>query len=861
MPTYLEIAVNVPQVTGAFHYHLPPELEGRVLPGHFVVVPFGKQTVQGVVLCEVDEPAVPETRAVRTLLDAGTVLTPAQMALARHLSASALAPLAACIGLMLPTGLAQQADTLHTLTGQPAPEDLPALQQRLLALLEKRGPLRGRQIDRAVPRIQWRRSAGALATRGLLTRQPVLPPPTIRPKHIRTAQLITAPEKAQAAPLGSTDATRTRRTAILQALIDEPEPMDVAWVYAKSGGKLSDLQILAEKGLIRLSETEIWRDPLANIQYTPSTPPPLTADQQTAWAGIQPRLRAAAAGERVRPILLHGVTGSGKTEIYLRAVTETLALGRQAIILVPEIALTAQTVRRFLARFPGQVGLIHSRLTSGERYDTWRRARTGDLPVIVGPRSALFAPLPNPGLIVVDESHDSSYYQHTPPFYHAREAAVAYAKIAGGVCLMGSATPSVESQYQAKRGVWELVKLPARILAHKETIKAYAEKYGLPRETREKPEETLIYPAFGESQAAAAPPTRYRPLSDDAATTDLPPVRVVDMRQELRAGNRSIFSRALHETLGSTLAQNQQAILFLNRRGTATYVFCRDCGHTLTCPRCTGISLTYHQSLGKLTCHHCGYERNLPPKCPECRSTRIRHYGMGTERVEQEVKAAFPQARVLRWDWETTRKKGAHDLILHHFANHQADVLVGTQMLAKGLDFPLVTLVGIVLADVGLHLPDYRAGERTFQVLSQVSGRAGRSPLGGQVVLQTFDPKHYVMQAAAQHDYAGLYRRELAYRRELGYPPFSQLIRLEYRHPDAAQAEAEARALAAHVRRWLDAEDRRQTELIGPAPCFFTRLDALYRWQIILRGPDPASLLRRRKLADWRVEVNPQSLL
>jgi primosomal protein N' (replication factor Y) len=600
------------------------------------------------------------------------------------------------------------------------------------------------------------------------------------------------------------------------------------------------------------------------MSFIPLQPPVLTSDQESVWAAIQLGLQEAAAGQAVPPYLLHGVTGSGKTEIYLRAVAEVIQRKQQAIVLVPEIALTPQTVQRFQVRFPGQVGLVHSGLSTGERYDTWRRARQGTLSVIIGPRSALFMPLPRLGLIAVDEFHDDSYYQgESLPYYHAREAAIAYARLCGAVCILGSATPDLPSRYRAERGDWRYLHLPARILAHQQAVQ---EQMG--------------------RLAQEGKPSRYHPLENQAETADLPPVRLIDMRQELHAGNRSIFSRSLHDSLQRVLGNGQQAILFLNRRGVATYVFCRDCGHSLRCPRCD-TSLVYHhpprpgspplqvsaqlpdssnhppassrQEL--LICHHCGYQRNMPQKCPRCGSPHIRQFGTGTERVEAEVQRLFPQAHTLRWDYDTTRKKGAHELILSHFVAHRADILIGTQMLAKGLDLPLVTLVGVVLADIGLNLPDFHAAERTFQVLTQVAGRAGRSPLGGEVILQTFQPEHYAIQAAAHHDYATFYRQELAYRRQLGYPPFAQLVRLEIRHPHPDEAEHMARQLAAKVRSWIEKEDRRATQVIGPVPCFFTRLAGQTRWQIVLRGPDPASLLRERQLETVRLEVNPPSLL
>lgn len=878
MPTYLEIAVNVSQVAGVFHYHLPPELEGRVSAGHLVEVPFGKQQVQGVVLREVAVPEVAETRPVTALVDPQVALTSAQLALARHLAESTLAPLSACIGLMLPAGLGQMADIRYQLIeGAGLAGALSATQERLVELLRRRGPLFGRQIDRALPHTGWRAAARGLLQRGLLSGQSFLPPPEVQPKSVRTARLACSPEVAEAQmPLLGRPGSPAlaRRQAILRLLLREGGPIDVSWVYAESGGQREDLQALARRGLLALGESEIWRDPLAGVDFVPGEAPPLTGDQERAFSAVLEGLCQACSGRQAPPFLLHGVTGSGKTEIYLRAVAETLQRGRQAIVLVPEIALTPQTVRRFLARFPGRVGLVHSRLSPGERYDTWRRARQGELGVVVGPRSALFTPFPRLGLVVVDECHDDSYYQsESPPFYHAREAAVAYAGLAGALCLLGSATPDLESYYRATRGSWRYLTLPARILAHRQAVQAQMKRL-----------------ALGEQAS------QYRPLEQHAEAMELPPVHVVDMRQELKSGNRSIFSRALQEALAEVLRNGQQAILFLNRRGAATYVFCRDCGQSLRCPRCD-TPLVYHNPpragqaplwegaraepaeggesgpaeqgeepprpglRSGLTCHHCGYRRRLPKTCPRCGSARIRPLGTGTERVEAEVQALFPQARTLRWDYDTTRLKGAHEIILSHFAGQRADVLVGTQMLAKGLDLPLVTLVGVVLAEVGLNLPDYRAAERTFQVLTQVAGRAGRSPLGGQVILQTFQPEHYAIQAASRHDYEGFSRQELEYRRQLGYPPFARLARLEFRHPDPLQAEEAAREMAGRIRAWLEAGERRATEMIGPVPCFFARRNGLYRWQIVLRGPQPETLLRGRPLGEWRVAINPPDLL
>ena len=828
MTTYLEIAVNVPQVSGTFHYHLPPELEGLVGIGFLVTIPFGRQTVQGVVLQIVDDATVPKTKPVLEVLDPDPVVTQSQIELAKYLSEISLTPLAACVALMLPPGLSQTADTLYNLTEPgkrvaaneakvPSEDEnlhlehrrsqVTDAQKRFLNLLEVRGPLRGRQIDRALPKRNWKATAGALKNKGLVTSEPILQEPKVRPKTVRTAQLACSPAEVEA-QMDTLSRAGTpaldRRQKIMRFLIQEQAPVEVAWVYAESGGNISDLKRLEKMGLVFLGESETVRDPLDKLEFVAANPPELTSDQAQVWDQVQHGLQRTIQGETVRPYLLYGVTGSGKTEIYLRAVEYALQQGKQAIVLVPEIALTPQTVRRFVARFPEQVGLVHSRLSPGERYDTWRRARGGLISLVVGPRSALFTPFENLGLIVIDESHDQSYYQsESAPSYNARELAAVYARQIGAVCISGSATPDITTTFRAARGDWQALSLPDRILAHKEAVKAQMDRV--------------------DSQLKMVG-SKYRPLEADAETTELPPVNIIDMRAELQEGNRSIFSRALQSEISRILEYGQQGILFLNRRGMATYVFCRDCGYTLKCPRCD-IPLTYHTQSRKRTnaliCHRCHYTRNMPNKCPECSSARIKQFGTGTERVEAEVLELFPNARTLRWDWETTRQKGSHDAILSQFANHQADVLIGTQMLAKGLDLPLVTMVGAVLADVGLQLPDFRAAERAFQILTQVAGRAGRSPLGGQVILQTFQPEHYVIQQASEHDYRGFYKMELEHRRRLGYPPFARLVRLEFRGRDEFQVEQSAQNLAQQIQGWITQSGQHSTEIIGPVPCFF----------------------------------------
>ncbi|GIK08933.1 MAG: primosomal protein N' [Anaerolineaceae bacterium] len=840
---FARLAVNLPAVSGMFDYAIPDELAGQVGVGCLVTAPFGNQTVQGVVMELPDAPSVAETRPLESLLDPVPVLTAPQIELAKWMSERYLQPLAAVVGMMLPAGLSQQADVLYQLVdGRPETEDRPPspvhdqVADRLIKLLHERGPLRGRQIDRHFAKVDWRKSADWLVKRGVLRRQSILPPPRVRPKFVRVAQLAVTPAEAEAAmPSLGAKQTLARRQAALRFLVRAVDAVNVSWVYAESGCNLADLENLEERGLIRLFESEIFRDPLERVEKRTenrgleSSEVTLTQEQEAALEEITAALTALRS-PLSNNFLLHGVTGSGKTEIYIRAAQETIKREKQVIVLVPEIALTPQIVRRFLARFPGQVGLVHSKLSEGERYDTWRRAREGKLKIVIGPRSALFAPLPNIGLIVADECHDASYYQSEPPFYHAVTAAQEYARLCGAVFVMGSATPTIEQRFYST---------PLR-------LPPFLKKMG------------------GDGEGGLS---RLLSLPQRVTDSQLPPVSIVDMRAELKSGNRGIFSRALSEALAETLSRGEQAILFLNRRGTATYVFCRDCGTTLKCPNCD-TPLTYHADLrdarhpspDALLCHRCDYTRNMPKKCAVCGSAQIRQYGLGSEKVETDVQAMFPQARTLRWDWETTRQKDAHEIILTHFANHQADILIGTQMLAKGLDLPLVTLVGIVLADVGLSLPDPFASERTFQLLTQVAGRAGRSARGGQAILQTFAPDHYVIQSAARHDVDGFQKLEAEYRRQLGYPPFGRVTRLEFRHRDGAKAESEAKRVLQIVEEKIKSERRTQT-VASAVPCFFAKMDGWYRWQVLLRGPDPVSLLRGLRLDEWRVETEPISLL
>jgi primosomal protein N' (replication factor Y) len=822
MKQFAEIAVNVAGVGETFDYRVPAILQGKLNPGHLVEVPFGSQKVQGILIRLKEESGVEETKDIHALIDREPVISCMYIELAGKLAETYFQPASAYMAAMLPPGLSQKADTLYT-ADIPDDADLSSLSKLQLRIVDKlvnRGPLRGRQLDRVFRRIDWRKGMRLLNAKGWVLPQPILPPPKLSGKQINTVSLHPDVQKDSIDDLktgkqGSPASQRRRKILVL--LAREGKAVDVSYIYASTSATSADIRYLEEKGLVVVNVREVMRDPVSRMHAEGTARPELTKDQKDAWKYIEKALKSTAP----RPVLLHGITGSGKTELYLRAAEEVQKMDRQAVVLVPEIALTPQTIQRFLDRFPGKVGVIHSSLSSGERYDTWRRARSGEFAVLIGPRSALFTPMTNPGVIILDECHDDSYYQgEMAPAYHSVEAAIQLGKINNAAVIFGSATPNVDLYFRAENERWPIVHMNRRIATKK----------------------------IGEDENTG---TEFLPM---------PKVEIVDMRAELQEGNASIFSRVLQDSLKSVVSRRQQAILFLNRRGSATVIFCRDCGYTANCPRCD-FPLTYHRDTKQMHCHICGYKRGELKKCPQCGSMHIQRYGMGTERVEAELQLLIPSARVLRWDADTATGKQSEAIILSHFKHHNADVLIGTQMLAKGLDLPLVTLVGVVLADVGLNFPDYRAGERAFQLLTQVSGRAGRSRLGGKAVLQTFQPDHYAIQHASEHDFNGFYTAELDRRRDIQYPPYTRVIRFEARDLYREKAEQRAEKLSLQIICLLEKSADKTLEMIGPAPPYFGRKNGYYRWQVILKGGHPEKLIEKLKLDNWRVEINPPDLL
>ncbi|HSP56228.1 MAG TPA: primosomal protein N' [Dehalococcoidia bacterium] len=813
--SFAEVAVNAAApIRQTFTYRVPDGLEA--VPGHAVYVPFGSRTLQGIVMEVTAEAGYPEAREIEAVIDPRPLLSAERIALARWMSAHYLAPLFDCVSLMLPPGSKQR--PLTALTPLATVDEIPALgltekQARALTYIIERGEAQAEELKREMGLTNVPVVVAALLRRGFVQRSFRLARPAASPKMVRMVRLASGEDRAQrrAAELQEDgSAAAMRRAVLLEALVEEGEiSLARARALGLTPAVLRDLQA---EGLAVPEDVTMVRDPLAGRTYKYREPPVLTADQEAAVGEISAALSAGS----VRTFLLHGVTGSGKTEVYLAALDHAVSLGKRAIVLVPEISLTPQTVRRFGERFPGRVAVMHSGLALGEHFDMWHEIRDGKYDVVIGPRGALFAPQPDLGLVIIDEEHEWTYKQQDPaPRYHARRAAEELCRLAGAVLVLGSATPDVESHFRAQEGSYRLLELPDRLI--------------------------------WEGGAVRKGP--------------LPEVEVVDLREELKAGNRSIFSRSLARGIREALEAKEQVMLFLNRRGTASFVQCRDCGYVPECKSCS-VSMTYHEPEGALVCHYCRRRQALPLECPVCKGNRIRPMGIGTERVEEEAKKEFPGARTIRWDRDVTRGRDSHEAILARFLAHEADILIGTQMIAKGLDIPLVTLVGVVSADVALRLPDFRAGERTFQLLEQVAGRAGRGPKGGRVIIQTYSPDHPAIESAAAHDYHAMYESEIALRRRLGYPPFGRLVRMTYSHTGAGYSQEQAALMVQRLRKKQAELGIANLDVLGPSPAFVARIRGRWRWNVLLRGSDPVSLLEGESLPrGWVVDVEPVTLL
>ncbi len=590
--------------------------------------------------------------------------------------------------------------------------------------------------------------------------------------------------------------TRFRaRARLLEALLEAPgQVLDYTTAVKELGCQKAVVDYFVQKGILRRDVKEELRNALQPEMYSREEPVTLTEDQRRAYEEILKESRE----KEPRPILLHGVTGSGKTQIYMQLIRKALAEGKQAIVLIPEIALTYQTVRRFYGQFGDLVSVMNSRLSQGERYDQFRKAREGSIGIMVGPRSALFTPFPNLGLIIIDEEHEPAYKSESTPRYHARDTAIFRGEEEHALVVLGSATPSLEAYYGAKQGRYCLVELLGR----------YQERA-------------------------------------------LPETEIVDLRQELRDGNRSILSRTLAKSLKECLGKGEQAILFLNRRGYAGFISCRSCGFVMKCPHCD-VSLSQHND-GRLICHYCGYETRELKKCPECGSPYIGGFKAGTQQVEKVLQKMFPKARVLRMDYDTTRTKGSYEGILSTFGNHEADILIGTQMIVKGHDFPRVTLVGVLAADLSLNESDYRCAERTYQLLTQAVGRAGRGEAKGHAIIQTYHPEHYSIQAAAVQDYEKFYQEEILFRRLMSYPPEAHMMAVMAAGGEEEQLTRAMHYVSEFVRRVYPGKD---LGIIGPAQASISKVKDIYHQVMYLKHPEENTLHRIQDQLERYIEIN-----
>lgn len=754
-----KVIVDVPamQVDRPFDYFIPEDLEELIRPGMRVSVPFGNRKIQGFVteLGETEEN--PKLKGIDGVMDLAPVLNEELMELGDWLAEDTLSFRVSAYQAMLPAALRAK------------------YEKYFLRLDEENTELE--QLFEGYETLDWKvaearnllKSLGKWVREGSVEVVYQVKNKTTN-KKIRMINCLKSPHELMELieNMPKNAKAQTRVLAFFQVF--EGTEISVAELKKQAETSEATIKKLAEQGIISIQEKIVSRDPYKHHHFEKSEALTLLPDQQTACEKI-------IEAKKQETFLIHGVTGSGKTEIYLQTIEAKLKEGKEAIVLVPEISLTPQMVERFKSRFGSEVAVLHSALSSGEKYDEWRKIERKEARVVVGARSAVFAPFENLGIIIIDEEHEASYKQEDNPRYHARDVAIWRAMKYQCPVVLGSATPSLESFARAKKGVYTLIELPSRV--------------------------------------------------NDRA---MPEVNVVDMREELRKENRTEFSTELLEKIKDRIAKKEQTVLMLNRRGYSSFVMCRDCGYVVECPNCD-ISQTYHQASNKMKCHYCGHEEAVPKKCPSCEGEHIRYFGTGTQKVEESLTKLIPEARVIRMDVDTTRTKGAHEKLLRSFRNHEADILLGTQMIAKGLDFPDITLVGVLNADTMLHLPDFRASERTFQLLTQVSGRAGRHERTGEVVVQSYNPEHYSIEFAKKHDFIGFYHHEMQLRKMGAYPPFYYLTMINVSDENEMKAIRSIQEMVNFLRGKLGPE----AVILGPVPSTIARIKNKYRYQCIIK--------------------------
>lgn len=772
MQKVAKVIVDVPtmQTDQPFTYLVPENLNEQLAVGMRVEVPFGNgnRHVQGFVLAiepmaamVLDETNV-QLKELVAVLDLKPVLNTEMLALADYMKEKTFAFKITCLQTMLPSVMRADYQKYIYLTDELSEE----LQDQLFYGLEEISWDQAQERG-LLPQLMALRKQQKVDIRyEVTTRNKV--------KMVRFIQAAKEFEQLEEIRLGLRKGAKKKEQLLYYLQRLGTEKVTAVKEMKELGFSTALLNEAAKNGWLTFVEKEAYRDPFANQTFEKTTALSLNAEQQVAVETILQSVQE----QQSQTYLLEGITGSGKTEVYLQVIAEVLNQGKTAIMLVPEISLTPQMVQRFKSRFGEHVAVMHSGLSQGEKYDEWRKIERGEAEVVVGARSAIFAPIENIGVIIIDEEHEASYKQEETPRYHARDLAIWRSEYHHCPVVLGSATPSLESRARAQKNVYQRLRLTQR--------------------------------------------------ANQAAT--LPTIDVVDMRQEVENVNVSSFSMSLQEKLQERLEKNEQSVLLLNRRGYSSFVMCRDCGYVLPCPNCD-ISLTLHMDSKTMKCHYCGHEERIPYRCPNCGQDKIRYYGTGTQKVEEELQTLLPDSRILRMDVDTTRRKGAHEKILRTFGEGQADILLGTQMIAKGLDFPNVTLVGVLNADTALNLPDFRSSERTFQLLTQVSGRAGRAEKPGEVIIQSFNPEHYAIQLAKAQDYEDFYTKEMYIRHRGDYPPYYFTVQITASHPEENEAAKQMFQIATKLKQGLSP----QAILLGPTPNAIMRVNNRYFYQVIIK--------------------------
>ncbi len=815
---FAEVAVDAP--TGynrTFSFSIPTSL--TVSPGHIVQVPFGSRKLQGVVFSIESYPQVEDTRDIIALVTEDVVLSDIHLELARWISQYYMCTLFEAVTPMLPPGSRVREKAFISMERDVAVgehHNLSVLQRKVLEYVRRKRDVDQEHLVKLFGD-SMRNTVKTLITKGLLTKTTHWTKPAARPRVIFHIRVVDRKSQEIKEWLSMGIARRPRQTALIQQLLETQDLVALPKLRKEHG--YSTVKTLLDRGWIEKVSIVVDRDPLENRVFQPFGRTQLTADQKAISLDVRSSLIDSNRTDGT--FLIQGVTGSGKTEVYLDSVKYCLESGKRAIILVPEISLTHQIIDRFISRFDKKsIAVLHSGLSIGQRFDQWWKIKQGSYDIVIGSRSAIFAPVDKLGLVIIDEEHEWTYKQQdSNPRYHTRDVASYLASTSRCVVLLGSASPDIGSYYRGLKKEFRL-----HILSQRVTSELHE-------------------------------PSRARTIKN----VPLAGVTLVDMRQELVEGNRSIFSRYLRSSMIECLNADEQMILFLNRRGSSSYVQCANCGTGVKCRRCD-VFLTYHKRLQLLLCHYCGYKKGLQSICLNCRSYQMNFYGLGTQTVVDEINNHFPDTSVLRWDRDSATNIKSHQEILEKFRSRKSQILVGTQMIAKGLHFPHVTLVGVISADQGLTIPDYRSGERVFQLLYQVSGRSGRGPRAGKVVIQTYQPENYAIKTATEQDYQKFYSKEMLYRREQGNPPYNKLIRLIYSHRNPTASYREVTRMTKMICEEKQIHGYSDIDILGPTQAYPPRLRGEYRWHIVLRGREPKLLITdvtfpRR----WVIDVDPVS--